>query len=342
MRRTAVFCGALFFGAALHAAPAAADLRICNRTSYVVYTAVGFESGLQMLTRGWTRVAPGDCGVALEGSLNQPAYFVYARSSLAHAGPARIWGGRIRLCAKETNFAIDVPVGTIHCGSDDAFLMPFASVSTGHAASWTMTLVGTRRFANLGVARAAGVARLLSDIGYRVALGSDANSDAKALADFRARLRLPTNASDKDLFDALETEALKAAAPAGYSICNDSRAELWAAIALRSSRISVARGWWDVPPGACAKVLTTALAFDTVYLLAEKHGNPKLVNGPTNFCVADVAFEIFGGASCSVRGLTEAGFAATSTKGLTGFVAHIGDDGLLPPAPKLTQSRAAK
>jgi uncharacterized membrane protein len=104
----------------------------------------------------------------------------------------------------------------------------------------------------------------------------------------------------------------------------------------------VARGWWDVPPGACAKVLTMALSFDTVYLLAEKQGNKKLVSGSTTFCVAGVAFEIFGNTGCAKRGLTAAGFAGTNTKDQTGFVAHIGDDGLLPPAPRLPQARPGK
>ncbi|MGH6876863.1 MAG: DUF1036 domain-containing protein [Rhizomicrobium sp.] len=341
MKRFAGFCGALILGVALYAGPAAADLRVCNRTSYITYAAVGFESGLQMLTRGWTRIAPGGCAVALEGALSQPEYFVYARSSRAHAGPARAWGGRIRLCAKETNFAIDVPVGGAHCGSNDAFLMPFASLSTGHKASWTTTLTGARHFAKPDAARAAGVERLLSDIGYRIDPRADPGSDVQALADFRVRMRLPANTSDADLFDALETEALKTAAPQGYSVCNDGQAELWAAIALRSHIITVARGWWDVPAGACAKVLTTALTFDTVYLLAEKQGNDTLVSGSTTFCVTGVAFEIYGNARCTARGLTGAGFAATSTKGQTGFVAHIGDNGLLPAAPKLTQARAA-
>lgn len=342
MRRFAPICGALALAAAFRAAPALADLRICNRTSYVIYAAVGYESGTQMLTRGWTRIVPGDCGTALEGRLDQPAYFLYARSSRAHGGPARAWGGRIRLCAKETNFAIDVPVGAAHCGSDDAFLMPFASLSTGRKASWTTTLTGTRHFSNMPAARAAGIARLLSDIGYHVTPDGDPAQAAKPLADFRTRMRLSANVSDADLFDALETEAQKTAAPEGYSVCNDGQSELWAAVALRSPRLSVARGWWDVPPGACAKVLTMALSFDTVYLLAQKHGNNKLVGGTAAFCVADVAFEIFGDTGCAKRGLTQAGFAATNTKGQSGFVAHIGDDGLLPPAPKLPQPRQNK
>jgi len=340
MRRFAPFCGALLLAVAARATPAFADLKICNRTSYIVYAAVGYESGLQMLTRGWTRVVPGDCGTALEGPLGQSSYFLYARSSRAHSGPARAWGGRIRLCAKETNFAIDVPVGAAHCGSDDAFLMPFASLPMGHKASWTTTLTGTRHFPSMQAARVAGIARLLSDIGYRA--NPDAPPDAKALADFRARMRLPSNSGDADLFDALETEAQKAAAPEGYSVCNDGQSELWAAIALRSPRLSVSRGWWDVPPGACAKVLTMALNFDTVYLLAQKHGNNKLVGGTTTFCVADVAFEVFGNTGCSRRGLADAGFAATDTRGQPGFVAHIGDDGLLRPAPKLPQGQAKR
>jgi len=344
MKRFAVFCAALLLGAGLHANPAAADLRVCNRTSYILYAAVGFEAGVQMLTRGWTRVVPGDCAVALQLPLSQPINFVYARSSRAHSGPARAWGGRIRLCGKEANFAIDVPVGAARCGSDDAFLMPFASVATGHAPSWTTTLTDTQHFATPAAARAAGIARLLGDIGYKVGRDVATNDAARsqALADFRIRMRLPANASDSALFDALESEALKSAAPAGYSVCNDGKAELWAAIALRSSVISVARGWWDVPPGACAKVLTAPLAFDTVYLLAEKHGNNRLASGPTNFCVTDVTFEIYGNARCAARGLIENGFAATNTRGLKGFIAHIGDNGLISAAPKPTQTHAGK
>ena len=139
MKGVAIFVAGLLLGTLSRAQPAAADLRVCNQTSYVLYAAVGYETGLQMLTRGWTRVLPGNCTTALQGILNQSSYFVYARSSRAHSGPTRAWGGRIRLCAKETNFAIDVPVGAAHCASGDSFLVPFASIATGHKASWTTT-----------------------------------------------------------------------------------------------------------------------------------------------------------------------------------------------------------
>jgi hypothetical protein len=37
---------------------------------------------------------------------------------------------------------------------------------------------------------------------------------------------------------------------------------------------------------------------------------------------------VSGNGDCKKRGLTEAGFALTATKGQTGYVAHIGDKGL--------------
>lgn len=337
MKATALFMGALVTALTLGSRPATADLRVCNRTSYIVYAAVGYESGTQMLTRGWTRVVPGDCTTALEGKLDQPAYFLYAQSSRAHSGPERAWGGHIRLCAKESNFAIDVPVGAARCGSDDAFLMPFAVLATGHKASWTTTFTGINHFNTNAAARGAGVARLLADIGYRVGLGSDAT--AGALFDFRRRLRLPATANDEQMFDALETEAQKTAAPEGYSVCNDGQAEIWAALALRAPRNDLSRGWWDVPPGACAKLLPSVLSFDSVYLFAESRHNVRLVAGSANFCISNTAFEISGTAPCRGRGEIVAGFAATETKGRAGFIAHIGNDGLLPPAPQRRGSK---
>ena len=334
MNRFTVAIAGLLLASCLCARPAFADLRVCNQTSYILYAAVGYEAGVQMLTRGWTRVLPGGCATALQGSLNQPNYFVYARSSRAHLGSARAWGGRIRLCAKETNFAIDVPVGAARCASDDAYLVPFASITTGHKASWTTTLADAATLATPAAAKAAGVARLLGDLGYRVDPGA-AGSVAQALADFRTRLRLPAKASDTDVFDALETEALNAAAPAGYTVCNDGTAEIWAAIGFALRRGNIARGWWDVPPGACARVLTAPLDVTAVYLHATKVGNANLVGGPVKFCTGSGSFQLsIAAAACKGDGHAVLGFAQTNTGGANGYVVHIGNSGLLPPPPR--------
>ena len=52
MNRFAFAIAGVLAAALLRAAPAAADFRVCNQTSYILYAAVGYEAGVQMLTRG--------------------------------------------------------------------------------------------------------------------------------------------------------------------------------------------------------------------------------------------------------------------------------------------------
>ena len=312
-------------------APANAALRLCNQTSYVLYAATAQRNLPNIVTQGWTRIAPGACEQAIAGAIAAPAYFIYARTSQAHAGASRDWGGNAQFCVKDGNFSLRTPMMTQGCQTDDAFDVPFAQIDTHAMKNWTTTFTESARSGGMDVARNAGIDRLLGDIGYKL---RTMNRDA-ALKKFRARMKLPANASSADLFDALETEALKVAAPAGYSICNESNAELWAALGLKTGNVWISRGWWHVAPGACAKAITEPLSADKIYLHAEKHGNHHLVAGPMNFCVTNITFEVQGKDGCPKRGLVDAGFAATSTKGLAGFAAHISDDGLVPAAPVL-------
>ncbi len=344
--RVAVAMFAGIVGAALAAGPAAAEMHLCNQTSYVLYAAIGFPAGSGapangMATRGWTRIAPGDCALTVREPLAQPIYFIYARSSQAHSGPSRAWGGPYRLCAKDTDFSLQTPNGAPSCGVDDAFTMPFAAIATHKRQSWTMTFTESPAINTFYAAQQAGLARLLGDIGYKGDLGA-MDAHAGALAKLRAQLKLPANASPDELFAALETEALRDSAPAGYSICNDADSVIWAALGMQSGTNVVSRGWWKISPGGCAKAIAEPLNTDRIFLLAEKHGNNHLVSGPQKFCVTDVEFEIYGNQRCAARGLTEAGFAVTVTKGVSGFAAHISASGLIPPARQLTQARTPK
>lgn len=335
----AFFVGAA--GALLAAQPAAAAMHLCNQTSYVLYAAMGIPSGTSMATRGWIRIAPGDCALAMSEALTQPLYYIYARSSQAHSGPARAWGGQFRLCTKDTDFSLKTPVGATSCGTDDAFTMPFAAVSRHRLASWTTTFTENPLINSFYTAQQAGIARLLGDIGYKGNLG-EGKARSDLMAKLRATLKLPANASPDELFAALETLALKAAAPAGYSICNDADSAIWAALAMQNGANVVSRGWWKISPGGCAKAITEPLNADRIYLLAEKHGNNHLVAGPAKFCVTDIEFEIYGNQRCAARGLVEAGFAVTMTKGVNGFAAHIGANGLISRAAHPSQARTPK
>ena len=68
------------------AAPAQAALKLCNRTSYILYAATSAVTSPGSTTRGWTRIAPGDCQIALAEKLTAKNYLFYGRSALAYSG----------------------------------------------------------------------------------------------------------------------------------------------------------------------------------------------------------------------------------------------------------------
>lgn len=312
--------------AVLASLPAHAALQVCDQTSYVIYAAIGYQERTDAVTKGWTRIVPGSCANVLSVPLTAPAYYLYAKSSQAHSGPSRVWGGKIRLCAKNTDFSLRQPLLMESCPGD-SFVMPFSRVESGKKKSWSTTLTESKVITTLDMARQAGIARLLIDCGYKI---GDAKSAESALADFRRRMKLSAKASTADLFDALETEAAKAAAPAGYSVCNDSDGEIFAAIGMGNGKIWSSRGWWKVAPASCARVVTAPLAADRIFLLVQRENGKPLVSGNAKFCVADVEYETAWRTDCHAHGLSDAGFAVTETRGRSGYAAHVGNSGLLP------------
>ena len=309
--------------------PAHAALQLCNQTSYVIYAAVGVQQSSQILTRGWTRVVPGNCANAVAEPLKAASYFVYARSAHARGAAPRIWGGQFQFCAQEANFSLTTQVANAVCSTPGAFQAPFAPIATNGAQSWTMTFTEQPALATPDDARAAGLRRLLNDLGYQPA--TDARSLGNAIGRFRAHMKLPANISPDDLFTALEAEARKAPSSEGYSICNDGDAEIWAALAMKAGQDFVSRGWWGVAAHACTVAINAGLGRDAVYLFASKEGNNHLVTGPTQFCASNAPFDIKGRDRCAARGLSVLGFAATNAKGAPAFTVHIGNKGLSQP-----------
>jgi uncharacterized membrane protein len=318
------------FGLLSFSTPATAQLELCNRTSYILYTAAATQSKDGVVTQGWTRIVPGDCKTAINGELGDDSYYVYARTSTAHGGPSREWAGPVRLCAMQSNFRVKTPLGTVSCAAE-ASALPFAPVQTKGAAVWTTTFTESKELGTVDAARTAGLKRLLRDNGAKLPNvdGKPDKPTGAALAAFRTRLKLAANAGTRGMFDALETEALKTAAPAGYAVCNDTEGDIWVATAMKEHDW-VTRGWWKIAAGSCAKTITVPLKADKIFLHVEKHQNANLVSGPDKFCVTNVQFERQGRGPCG-KGLSEVGFAATITKGLAGYSAHVGNQGLIAP-----------
>lgn len=313
-------------------APAAhASLQLCNRTSYVLYAATASAAASDALVQGWTRIVPGTCSIAIKGDLTASAYYLYARTSPAHSGAPRAWDGITNFCVKDTSFSLRQPLLSTSCPAPDMFKLPFAAIATHHMRSWTTTFCETPDYDSMKNAESAGLKRLLVDTGAKIGdfgSKSDKTSDT-ATALFRKRMHLSDKAGTADLFDALETEAMKTAAPIGYTVCNDTDKPVWAALGRKKNAVFVSRGWWTVAPGGCAKTVTDSVAIGKIYLRVEKANGMALVSGPEKFCVTNIEFEIQGREHCAARGLTEAGFAETNTKGAPGFVAHVSADGLV-------------
>jgi len=314
---------------AFAATPAQAALTLCNRTSYILYAATSAIQSPRSETEGWTRIAPGECQLARKEPLSAETYLVHARSSLAHSGPPRAWGGAYPVCVKDANFSIKQAVTEPYCTAEDTFALPFAALDNRGKANWTMNF-DEQPAMSLTEAQLAGVKRLLKDNGYAIARidGKPDKATGAALSDFRGRMHFDVNAGNAQLFAVLEREARKHIAPAGYTVCNDAREPLLVALGQMDNGAPISQGWWTVQPGACAKAMTAPLNTDAVYLFAQRKSGGTLVGGPQRFCTTNAAFEIKGNANCAARGFTEAGFAATRTKGLSGYVAHVGPGGL--------------
>jgi uncharacterized membrane protein len=319
--------------ASMFATPAAAALHLCNRTSYILYAATGTASSAVVTTQGWVRLAPGSCHTAIASDLG-PDTFVYARTSPAHNGPSHEWGGTLSLCARKSDFKLETPAGANHCTAADAHMMPFKRLEANGSKDWTTTFTQSPPLASAAAARRAGFARLLADLGYR--LKGDEPADLKpALQNFRLRMNIIPGSGPAAVFDALETHAMKVTSPAGYSVCNDTSESLWAALGYTSAKGWSSHGWWQITAGTCAQLLAHPLDTRKIYLLAERKNDTRIVTGKTDFCVADITFDVEKRSGCKARGLTSAGFALTDTHGRSGFTVHISEDGILPLAPRM-------
>ncbi len=303
---------------ALLPAPAAAALKLCNQTSYILETATGIERAEEVITKGWTRLIPGACKTVLAGDLRQQTSFVYAQSARAYDGPRRAWGGLHWLCARTGNFRTVEPSGNPSCTNGQR--LPFFQISAPGQENWTQIFAQTPALTSRAAAQTAGLARLRSSAGL---------DGAQALARFRARMHLPAHAPPAAVFDALENAALSRAAPNGYEVCNDTSAPIFVALADREQGHWHTRGWWHVGPVACAQTLTTALT-GKVYLLVDGAKGRRLVGGGARFCVTNITFDVQGQGSCAARGLKPAGFLATNLRHHPGYIAHVDQNGLVP------------
>lgn len=296
------------------------DYTFCNRTSYAASIAVGIRNGGLWLTRGWWAVPAGECKVVVKGPLSQASYYVFARSSFAHTGAVRTWGGTQTLCIGNGAFQATSD-GSDECsaGYDP---QGFAKVETEGKAAWTTTLSESPGFKTMEQARVAGLQRLLYDLGrfdgpFDGVPGPKFN---EALAQARTELGVgPTDAAN--LYAKLLAEAAKVQASAGLTFCNRSQDVIWTALGQDYQGKKESKGWWRLQPGQCAKVIKDRLDDRVMFGfgVADREGTPETWGGADQFCTKDSSFEIDDVADCAGRGFTSTGFMKIETAGRVGL-----------------------
>jgi uncharacterized membrane protein len=127
--------GILLFIAALavSSSPAAADLRLCNKTDSTVSIAIGYKGDDGWRTEGWWNIEGAKCGTLLTGSLTSRYYYLYAVDA-ARGGE---WSGKAYMCTRRKMFTI---VGVEDCVARGYERTGFFEIDTADQRSWTIHL----------------------------------------------------------------------------------------------------------------------------------------------------------------------------------------------------------
>ena len=122
----------------LAASPAAADLKLCNKTESKVGVALGYANKAGWHSEGWWNIGPNKCESLLKGELISRYYYIYA----VDYEKGGSWGGKAMMCTRDKIFTID---GNSDCEKKDAAKsIGFFEVDTNEETDWTISLDGAK------------------------------------------------------------------------------------------------------------------------------------------------------------------------------------------------------
>jgi uncharacterized membrane protein len=304
------------------AAPAFADLKLCNTMSYVVDVALAIEKGGAASSRGWYRLEPGQCRAALQGALPAGDLYLHARTPSLYGSSPLPRRGDTEFCVGAADFS---STGARNCrgGQRPAlFTAVKPSQSEDSENEYRLTLSEEAGYSE-DQARDAGIQRLLTVAGYDPGPIDGVRGDKtdSALRQFAQDNKVSvTAAARSDFFSVLMEAAQKPGS--GFTWCNDTPHAVMAAIGIEDGNTITTRGWYRVEPGRCLRPETSAQA-KRIFSFAEavdangqtltSGGKPLAWGGDTALCTRPAKFESYDHVDCAVRGLTQTGFAAIET-----------------------------
>jgi uncharacterized membrane protein len=295
---------------------ARADLKLCNRLSYVVEAAIGVEEAGSTATRGWLRIDPGQCQTALQGVLAARRLYVHAQALSVYGASPLPGVGHADLCVATGDFVI--PAARFCRPGQRA--ARFAEVKPADTAEGPVAVLAEDAEYTDEQARLAGIQRLLVIAGYDAAPidGVDGPKTQAALAAFLKSRGLTADIVQSPNFFTAMIDAVQSPSSTGLTWCNDTPHKIMAAVATDDGKAVTSRGWYRIDPGKCLhpdvigqpkQVYSFAEAVDGENRAVKYRDKPLNWGGPKELCTRESKFEVSEQGDCGSRGLAAIGFA---------------------------------
>ena len=309
----------LFFSSA----PALADLKLCNRMSYVVEAAIGIDDKSATATRGWFRIDPAACRVVAQGTLTADRYLLNARALGVYGASPIPQNGTDTLCIAPENFVI-AAARQCRAGQTPA---PFTQITPTQADDGNLVayLAEDSEYDD-EQARLAGIQRLLVIAGYDAAPidGVDGPKTQGALAAFLKSRGLTSDVVQAPNFFTMMIEAVQSPSTTGLTWCNDTKHKIMAAVATDDGKAVISRGWYRIDPGKCLhpdvigvpkQIFSFAEAVDAENRTIKVKDKPLNWGGTTQLCTRESKFETNEQSDCGSRGFATTGFTVVDMSG---------------------------
>jgi uncharacterized membrane protein len=299
-------------------APAFADLKLCNRMSYVVEAAIGIDDKAATATRGWFRIDPAACRVVAQGTLSADRILLNARVLGVYGASPIPQNGNDALCVASDDFVI-AAARQCRAGQTPA---PFTQVTPTQSDDGNLAVyLAEDSEYDDDQARLAGIQRLLVIAGYDAAPidGVDGPKTQAALAAFLRSRGFASDIVQSPNFFTTMIEAVQSPSSTGLTWCNDTKHKVMAAVATDDGKAVVSRGWYRVDPGKCLhpdvtgplkQIFSFAEAVDGENRTVKVKDKPLNWGGATPLCTRESKFETNEQGDCGSRGFATTGFTA--------------------------------
>lgn len=133
LRLSIAIAGLVLMALIASAAPARADLRVCNESSNSVSVALGYRAERGWQSEGWWVANPGQCAIVFQGDLNSRFYYLYVADDIGGGA----WDGDNFMCTRDETFTI---FGVEDCLARGYERTGFFEIDTQNRSNWMLQL----------------------------------------------------------------------------------------------------------------------------------------------------------------------------------------------------------